>query len=285
MKIVFYMDVIFIINFMTDLFVLFVTGFFMRQSIKLWRLPAGAFFGAAVLLPFLSKPCLLTGSTGIIICTGISMGTTLIAFGRKGGFIRKWFLSTTIMFLLGGIMYYIRFVMGWTVITLYKWGILFCTGCIACITGVRLLKKSKKHAETVYFIKIIKADKTVYEYVYLDTGNMLWDALYQKPVILLSEKTAKKCLSQEEQQILEQIQKEKIFDYRRMLHMNTCKRNSFHVVRYQSVGKDNGWLVCFLADEVWIDDRHCLYRQPLAVAPEFLFRNKKYKGLLHQACI
>lgn len=286
MRIVIYIDVIFLINFMADLFVLLMTGIILGQRVKIWRLLAGAMFGAGILLPFLCFPYILMGIMGVAVCVGISMGTIAISFwGTEGSFVRKWFLSTTIMFLLGGSMYYFKSFMGWTVLSLYKWAILLGAGCIVCGLGVRLFRCSRQHTDTIYFIKIIKAERTVYEHVYLDTGNMLWDTLYQKPVILLSEKTVGKCLSKEEQLLLQKVQEEKEFDYNSILNISTQRKNSFHVVRYQSVGKENGWLVCFLADEVWIDEKHCLYRQPIAVAPAFLFQDKEYQGLLHKECI
>lgn len=286
MEVIVYIDVIFTVNFMADLLILLMTGIFLRQKIKLWRVFLGALFGAGSLLPFLRVPHLLMGGTGIAVCVGISMGTIAISFGgRNGGFVKKWFLSTTVMFLLGGVMYYLKVNMGWTVLSLYKWGILLVMGFAACLMGGFLLERNRRQEQTIYPVKIIRSDKIVHAYMYLDTGNMLWDALYQKPVIILGEQTAKKCLSEKEQLVLEKIQEKQEFDYYSILNASMQRKNSFHRVRYKSMGMENGWLVCFLADEVWVDEKYCLKGQPVAVAPVFLFQNRKYQGLLHKACI
>ncbi len=97
MQITVYLDLIFIINYLVDFYVLLITGMLLHQKLHMIRIGLGALFGAALLLPCVLYPKLLMGFSGIIISIGISMGAVVISLGRDGGFIRKWFLSTTVM--------------------------------------------------------------------------------------------------------------------------------------------------------------------------------------------
>ncbi|MDE5863688.1 MAG: sigma-E processing peptidase SpoIIGA [Lachnospiraceae bacterium] len=56
MQITVYLDIIFVINFIADFFVLFLTGKILRQKILWWRLIAGTAFGAGSLLFFVLRP-------------------------------------------------------------------------------------------------------------------------------------------------------------------------------------------------------------------------------------
>jgi len=103
LQITVYLDLIFIINFLVDLYVLSITGKLMHQKIKGLRIGLGALFGSTVFLPCILHPGLLMGISGIILMIVISMGAVAISLGREGGFIRKWSLSTTIMVIFGGI--------------------------------------------------------------------------------------------------------------------------------------------------------------------------------------
>ena len=121
MQITVYLDLIFIINFLVDLYVLSITGKLMHQKIKGLRIGLGALFGSTVFLPCILHPGLLMGISGIILMIVISMGAVAISLGRGGGFIRKWSLSTTIMVIFGGIFHLIKDRFGVLHITFYKW--------------------------------------------------------------------------------------------------------------------------------------------------------------------
>lgn len=287
MQITVYLDIIFFINFIADLMVLFLTGVILKHKIVFWRLLAGASFGAGMLLPFVCFPHLLMGKTGIAVCVGISMGAIVISFGRKNGnFMKTWFLSTTIMFLLGGIMNYFKRIMDNTFIQLSVWMILFTGSAFCGLVMLHFLKRTIQKEDNLYLIKIRYENQVAMDRVYLDTGNMLWDPLFYKPVIMLSEKFVKRCITKEEEEIVEEYKEKGRLDFEKILACSTQRKACFHEIAYQSVGNPSGKLLCFLVEEVQIGGSdHVLKKQPVAIGPSFLFEGKEYQGLLHRECI
>lgn len=287
MQIIVYLDVIFFINFIADFVVLLLTGILSKQQIVLWRLLAGALFGAGLLLPFVCYPYLLMGKTGIAACVGISMGAVAVSFGRKKGcFIKIWFLSTTIMFLLGGIMNYLKNMTNNTFMQLSVWMLLFAGSSLSGFTLLRFLKHTVQKKDHMYLMKVKHENQIVVEQVYMDTGNMLWDPLFYKPVIMLSEQFVERCITKEEKEIVEEYREKGRLDFKKILACNTQRKVCFHEIAYQSVGNSSGKLLCFLVEEVHISGcNHILKKQPVAIGPSFLFEGKDYQGLLHRECI
>lgn len=287
MQITVYLDVIFLINFIADFSVLFITGVILKQRIVMWRLVTGAVFGAGMLLFFILSPFLQNGRTGAVICVGISMGAVAISYGRRnGGLIRKWFLSTTIMVLIGSVMNYLRYISGETTLQLCKWMALFTGSGISVWLLLCYLKKTMDKTKGLYLIEIKHGNRITVERVYMDTGNFLKDPLFEKPVILLSEKLVKSCLAEDEIDIIERYKESGRLDYQVLLTNRLQKRDCFHEIAYESVGNPSGRLLCLLMDEIDIHGSgKILKKQPVAVGPEGLFEGKVYQGLLHQDCI
>lgn len=287
MQIIVYLDIIFFINFIVDFFVLLLTGIILKQKIVCWRVIAGALFGAVSLLPFFLRPNLLTGKTGIILCTGISMGAVAISLGRKkGGLVKKWFLSTTIMVLLGGMINYLRCITGVTSVSLGIWMVLFAGGGAGCFYMIRFLQKMLHKGKHIYLIRIKHGMKEAMDYVYLDTGNMLWDPLFSKPVILLSESFVGKCLTEEEKEFIEEYKKKGYINYKKQIVLDIQKKACFHEIAYQSVGNPSGKLLCLIMEEIVLKKNgQILVKQPVAIGSADLFEGKEYQGLLHFECI
>ncbi|MGN0155454.1 MAG: sigma-E processing peptidase SpoIIGA [Lachnospiraceae bacterium] len=276
-----YLDIVFLINFIADFYVLFITGKVVKQKISCLRILAGALFGASMLLPCILYPKMLTGCTGIMLCTGISMGAVLISLGKRGGFIKKWFLSTTIMVLLGGMINYLRYMTGTTTIKLCIWIFFFAGSGIIGMFMISFLQKMVHKGKHVYQIYIKHEGKRMQGNVYLDTGNMLWDALFGKPVVLLSEGFVLNLMSEEERLFIEEYKKKGYMDYNSQTLLNAQKKVCFHEIAYQSVGKSSGKLLCFLLEEMELpENRIILRRQPAAIADSSLFEGKEYQGLL-----
>lgn len=287
MQITIYLDVVFFINFVADFFVLLLTGVILKQNIVLWRLIAGAAFGAGMLLFFVLSPSLFTGVTGIALYIGISMGAVAISYGGKiKEFFRKWFLSTTIMILIGSIMNYLKYIFHTDSLQIFKWSLYF-TGSGLCIFVIIYgLRSTIQTEEYVYLIQLKHGGRKEIVPVYLDTGNMLWDPLFEKPIIVLSERVIKKCLTREERLIIEQYRKNGKLDYNTMLTGKAQRRDCFHEIAYQSVGNPSGRMLCMLMEEVTICElNRLLKKQPIAIGPSALFEGKLYLGLLHRDCI
>lgn len=285
MQITLYLDIIFCINLFANFVILCLASCIFRERIKCLRLFAGAAFGAGLLILFLYIPGKVPKITGIICLVGISMGTVFITFGKKG-FIRKWFCSTTILFLAGSIMNYVKMMTNQTVLTLCGWLVLFmaCIGITAAlICGVR---RNARFFENIYPVEICNADKKVYCRVFLDTGLFLTDPLFGKPVLLVSRSIAVSCLNEEDCRFIEAYEKNGIIDYSQMLSDSALQKNCFHEIAFCSVGNPSGKLLCFLIDELKVGGESSVHRrQPIAVAPSYLFQGAEYQGLINRDCL
>ena len=135
-------------------------------------------------------------------------------------------------------------------------------------------------------IQIRQGDAEVIETVYMDTGNLLMDPMFRKPVVVLSENVVCKCLSEEEKEIVRQYKESGKIDYDSLFSCQTQKKVCFHEIAFQSVGNLSGRMLCILMDEINIlGEEKVLYRQPVAIVSEVLFAGKTYQGLLHKKCI
>lgn len=281
MQVTVYLDIIFIINFLVDFYVLLITGWLNHQRVKISRIVIGALFGSILFLPLIFCPKLLCGIPGIVILTGTSMGAVLISLGKEGGFIRKWFLSTTIMFLFGGVFHYVKNSLGVPRVKLYTWLIIFPAAGLLGGLMVSLLIRARKDGNYIVDIRINHNGRVVDDSIFIDSGNRLWDVIYGKPVILLSEELSKKILSNDEWSLVEAYKKNGYIDYSDLFCTYIQKRICFHEIAYQSVGNSSGKLLCFIVESVEITNTGKVYKkQPAAIADSQLFAGKNYQGLL-----
>ena len=285
MQLTIYIDLILGMNFIVDFFVLYLTGKILRQKVKIWRLLLSALFGAGMLLGFVFFPALFVGIKGILMFIGISIGTGLIAYGMRRC-VATWFLSTTIMILIGNAMNYLKSAMGIQSLRWFQWFIFFAISMVFVRYGLHLLQSVLQQEKNTYLVQIKHGEQRVVEHVLLDTGNLLKDPLYDKPVIVLSEKVVECCLSQDEQNIIKQYREKGKLDYSMLLTNHLQKKDGFHEITYQSVGNPSGKMLCMLLEEVVVTGcGRTLHRQPVAIAPSELFEQKTYQGLLHEDCI
>ena len=287
MQITIYLDVIFFINFIVDFAVLYITGIVAGKKVNMLKVAMGATLGAGLLLVFTLHPTIFTGWKGIAITVGISMGAVAIPYGDKiSSLVRTWFLSTTIMILTGGIMNYLKYIFHISILQMLQWLLLFGASSVGILICIYSIKKSIKQSDNIYLIQIRHGNADVIESVYMDTGNLLKDPIFHKPVIVLSENVVCKCLKEEEKQIVRQYKESGKIDYRSLLTCQTQKKVYFHEIAFRSVGNPSGKLLCILVDEISIlGEKKVLYRQPIAIVPEALFAGKMYQGLLHKECI
>ena len=286
MQVKLYLDVLFLVNFVVGFFVLLMTSFLLNLHTKWWRIILGSVFGTVTLLFLLFMGVLFHPWKSLLIYIGISLEANIICFGLKKGLLCKWLLSTTIMVLIGSCMNYIRYSFGLTVLVLFKWMLCFFVAEVVIIILFLSIKFYKAGSCRIYTVNFIHHGGKVCKKLYLDTGNMLRDPLFGKPVIVLSDEVVKSCFTLEENRLLGDYFNMGIFNYIGLHSNEMQKKYCFHEIPYQSVGNTNGKLLCFLMDEVEITElKITLYKQPVAIAPPGLFKGKTYQGLLHPNCI
>lgn len=287
MQITVYFDIIFLMNFLVDFIALYLTGVIAKKKIRLRKLIMGSVFAAMSLLIFIMFPFLLMGWKGIFILIGISMGTVAIPYWEKHwSFVRTWFLSTTIMVLMGGLMNYLRYIFHIEILQILQWVLLFAISSICVGIFMISLRKTLKCNDNIYLVQITQGEKTIVESLYMDTGNLLMDPVFYKPVIVLSANVVCKCMIEEEQLIVEQYIKNGKIDYEKILSCQTQEKVCFHEITYQSVGSSSGKLLCVLMDEIKVlGEDSVLVKQPVAIVSDDIFAGSIYQGLLHKECI
>lgn len=286
MHIKLYLDVFFLVNFIVDTAVLLLVNLILRLRVKTRRIILGGFAGAFTLCIFALFGFFYNPVKSTLIYIGISLEAHLICFGCRKGFLTKWLLSTTIMILIGSGMTYIKNLFQIGIFDLCKWFLCFMGIFTICMLLIKKLKGEIEKSKSIYIVKLLVNQKMVVEHLYYDTGNLLYDSLFQKPVIVLSEKCVRECFGVEECRVLDEYFKMGILDYSYLHSEKLQKKYCFHEVFYESVGKQNGKMLCFLADEVEIiGENKKFLKQPVAVASSKLFDGKIYQGLLQRDCI
>lgn len=281
MKVTIYLDLILILDYLVNFYVLFITGYIIRQRISIIRIGLGALFGTLAFLPFMLCPKLLVGLSGIILTIGISMGAVMISFGIRYGLIKKWLLSTTIMFLLGGMIQFAKGKLRVVYIGFYKWLIIFLFCMMAGTALFLFLSANKDKGKYIRVIKISQRERIVEEQVFVDSGNRLLDLLYRKPVLILSKEVVKRLVSREEYEYIDKCSRFHFLDYSDPTLIKMQKSICIHELPYKSVGRISGKMLCFVVDSVEVVGSNKYYKkQPIAVADDRLFNGKNYKGLI-----
>lgn len=250
--------------------------------ISFGRILLGAMFGAGMLLFIIFNPNWLLGIRGVVSYIGISFGAVIITFGRKN-VGKVWLLSTTIMILLGGGMNFLKYRLGWQTLDFGMWFGLFMVCSLAIHLFRFSIQNQIQNQDVLYRVRLRFCERQLEGVFLMDTGNFLFDPLFQRPVVLIGEEFAKKILNAKEKQILEEYKREGYLLY-------SDDRNDtkayFHEIGFQSVGEKSGKLICFLVDEFIIQDtNHVLLRQPVAIALEPIFNGKTYQGLLQESLL
>lgn len=287
MQITIYLDVLGLLNFGADFVILFLTGVILRKRIVIWRIILGAMLGTVFLMPVLFLPTFFSGALRLLVCVMGSLGTTAITYGERGRLLLgEWMVEVCVMLCIGGVMYGIRCGAGMQGMTFVRWVICFIAGSLATICLFRNLEGMGQRLDSIFCIRIIQGDRRIEEQVYLDTGNMLMDPLFGKPVILLTEQAASRLMTAEEQILVREYQKYGRLAYDRLAVCSSQRKLCFHELSYRSVGKQGGKLLCFLAEEVEVCERKIILKaQPVAIVASELFEGMAYQGLLHRKCI
>lgn len=287
MQITIYLDVLGLLNFGSDFMILFLTGLILRKRIVIWRILLGAMLGTVFLMPVLFLPAFFSGTMRILACLMGSLGTAAITYGERGRLLLGvWMVEICVMFCIGGVMYGIRCAAGMQGMTFAGWALSFVAGSLAILCLFRNLGSMGQGLESIFCIRIMQGDRHIEEQVYLDTGNMLMDPLFGKPVILLTEQAASRLMTDEEQKLVREYQKHGRLSYDRLAVCGSQRKLCFHELSYRSVGRQGGKLLCFLAEKVEVCERKKILKaQPVAIVASELFEGMAYQGLLHRECI
>lgn len=258
-----YIDMVFLVNFMMDLLLLSLLKGILRKDSKKIRLCAGALAGA-----LWACGAVLTVAPGWAKLAGslaAAMAMTAIAFQERNikAIFFMSFLLLCLSFYLSGLT---ELIYNHTGAGCYMQEenvpscILFpliSAGSAAVWKGGRLFWEYQGTERQVCRAALTHQGKTIVLRGFVDTGNRLYDPYQGRPVHIVQEESLKELLLQEQK---------------------------FLYVPYHSVGKPDGLLKSFTAEELQIVCSGKLLRQKrplIALSPDMLNRQDRYQMILH----
>ncbi len=198
MTVTVYWDVIFIVNFIIDALLLFVTSFFLKKRNKTIKILLAASVGAlfAAIIFFLSLPSFFV----CLISVFVSFLMVFFAFGAKSVslFFKNVSLFYLISFIIGGLGFWALMLLntyaglcffinaGILYLDINAYTVLACFLSALFIIHIAtgFLKKQRIKSHFLYDVTIEKNGKFVTHTALYDTGNFLKDPISQKSVLI-----------------------------------------------------------------------------------------------------
>lgn len=258
-----YIDSLFLINFVMNLYLLEVVNITLMRTATRKRVIAGAAFGAlSYLLPFLwSGPIWLKLLLGAVIGTIGMIGITFHTKSIKG-FLKVLERLVLFTFLFGGVLLFI--IKSFPRVRIYITNVFGLLGLGALIfMGVSYFLSKKKQTQNIYKVLVIGKGAQMSIHALLDTGNGLIEPISGKPVCII------------ERNIFENL----------WIDNNP---GGFRMIPFHSIGKNNGILPGYIIPEIQIEIdgivKSCknLY---VAVGEEKLSASGSYKMILNPSLL
>ena len=112
------------------------------------------------------------------------------------------------------------------------WMVFFMGSAGAVVLLISGMKEVLHKRNTIYPIEIHLGEKTKRGRVLLDTGNLLQDGLFGKPVILLSYHFLTSIFTPEELSFIQNYQKKGCIEYSKLMLLKTQRKICFHEITY-----------------------------------------------------
>lgn len=259
-----YIDSVFILQLLTNLYLLSLAGQIMRRTATRRRIWLGAAVGAGMSCLSLTVPLFVMGARLLLGAVPVSMCMMCLTYRVNG--VRNLFKASLVMavagFFLGGVMIWIlnrlRFVMkgqGGLLLTLM-------IGALSYLILKALLwsfmRKREESLRTVCFY-VPALGQEVRIKALVDTGNSLTDPISGAPVSIISRKAAS-CLT------------------------SCLSLEKFHAIPYRSVGKRRGILYAYELPEMAIEEAGYVLKREhviLAVCDAGISERSEYQMILH----
>lgn len=277
-----YLDVLIVVNFLTDYLLLRITAKIMAHPLKRLRFvlvaAAGALYASAACMPW----GVYLNSMPVRLLTGCLMG--LGAFGWNRACIRKTIVFFLCACLLGGVVFALSFVSNGSV-GLYRGAVYIHTSLpamllifagvyglitvISAVTGRRFRTQKDIH-EAVAEMQA----KTAAFRVLADTGCMLSDPLTAKPVMVVALDGIASMLPK---QMADAIRTGE--DAAEMIQRFSKPGRRMHPVFCRGVGGEPELLICFQPDALTVDGKPC--GAALAVSRKGLEAAEGFQAVIH----
>lgn len=293
-----YLDILIIENIIMNYIILWVTAKFSRESTTYIRLLVSACVGAAyaALVFFPSLEVLYS----IVFKILFSFVLVVIAFSpyKSYQFLRLLSIFYTVSFIFGGAAFGLFYFSDFGVVV--SNGIFYISDfpvkilLISTVISYVVIKfvwtaiQNKLSKENLYIvIDIIFDDKKINLKALIDTANSLYDPISNFPVIVVEFDAVKNLLPTEVRDIFDKS-KENDLSLVTNIVSNSDWISRFRLIPFSSLGKDNGMLIGFKPDEVFIDEierKKELKNIIIGIYNKKLSKDESYSALLHPEII
>lgn len=258
----------FVINFFVNSLILKLTGLFLKEPPRLWMISALIGSIVAIILPLYN----LSWALKIVITLAMCSLMVCISFQVKSFkkfliYFCSLFAST---FLFGGACYALSNLIG--SFPLFVVAIVVMVIYIITKIIVKVQQRKSMIEKFTYQVTLVDNGKTFYEEGYLDSGNVLYDTLTKKPIILVTFDVFHKLYSN--------------INYINAVTKNYDKNaiKDGHFVQIKGVGSSSSILV-FRVDEVHVGKDKCYKDVALGLSFSGFDKSFGKRVLLNQALI
>lgn len=191
-----YLDLIMMLNFLFDFFLLMVVSILLRRNVSIQRLVKGAFFGGLSILFLFIK---ITNLQLFLLKIAISIIMVILSFGFRDikYTLKNLFYLYSASMILGGFLYYLNVEFSYKQegIVFYHNGlsinyiVLFIMSPIILFCYIRQGIYLKNNYSNYYQVDLnFGNDRILHCNGFLDSGNLLEDPYQHKPIILIDQR-------------------------------------------------------------------------------------------------
>ena len=288
-----YLDVVLLENLCMNYIILFATGYIMKIKMKQLRLAASSLLGGIYAVIAYLEILPIYSNFGMKIILSILM--VYLAFNSKSikNLSKQLVIFYLTSFAFGGcafaLLYFIKpqniLMRNGVYVGTYPIKIALLGGIIGFIVtyiGFRVVKTKLHKKDMIYEIEIRIEEKTLNLKAMLDTGNLLKDPISGMPVVVVEKQqlysilpaklldNIDKLIGGEGEILLNQIEEKGIF-------------NRFRMIPFSSVGKQNGLMLGFKADQVILkreEEKQIQKNVIIGIFNQNLSKNNSYSALI-----
>lgn len=288
-----YLDVVLLENLCMNYIILFATGYIMKIKMKQLRLAASSLLGGIYAVIAYLEILPIYSNFGMKIILSILM--VYLAFNSKSikNLSKQLVIFYLTSFTFGGcafaLLYFIKpqniLMRNGVYVGTYPIKIALLGGIIGFIVtyiGFRVVKTKLHKKDMIYEIEIRIEEKTLNLKAMLDTGNLLKDPISGMPVVVVEKQqlysilpaklldNIDKLIGGEGEILLDQIEEKGIF-------------NRFRMIPFSSVGKQNGLMLGFKADQVILkreEEKQIQKNVIIGIFNQNLSKNNSYSALI-----
>ncbi|HPE14439.1 MAG TPA: sigma-E processing peptidase SpoIIGA [Bacilli bacterium] len=189
-----YIDYLFLINFLFDFIILVSLSSILKRNVKIYRIILGSVFGGiSIIILFINLPSFIFFILKML--SGIIMVIITFNFKSIKYTINNFINLLAISVILGGSLYLLNindgdynFINGNKYLNML---FLFAISIIILFIYIKINKKYKRDFNNIYEVDLF-IDNNKYKCTgFIDTGNVLIDPYFNKPIILTSNKNVK----------------------------------------------------------------------------------------------